>query len=100
MLSKKPGKLKPKLMLILAIGAGTSAGTYYLTSSNRYSIAAEYNIVNACVEASRGVLSSSQYERKIKTCSCMLENTQGDVDESEIYEAVFRETFRKSAVAC
>ncbi|BCE00696.1 hypothetical protein [Marinicellulosiphila megalodicopiae] len=69
-----------KIAAILAILGFTGSNFIeYAATDNRYSISAEYDLLNACINSSKKVQSKAQYQAKEKICFCALEDTMNEI---------------------
>jgi len=95
---KKPLKVAG-ITAILAYG-GSNFVDYAMTN-NRYPIATEFEILNACIN-NRGSLSSKYYHRAKKVCFCAMEDTMNQISSTRkrVTDAGFLKAFSENAKDC
>ncbi len=75
------GSKKPLVSTLTAVFIG-AFGFYkidqHFLTVHRYPVSVEYEIIDACVNANRSLMSTEQYKRKKEICSCALVRTQED----------------------
>lgn len=75
------GYKKPIVSTLTAVFIG-AFGVYkidqHFFTVHRYPVSVEYEIVDACVNASRTLMPAEQYKRKKEICSCALVKAQED----------------------
>lgn len=96
---KKPLKAAG-IAAILAYGG--SQFIDYAISDNRYPLAIEYAVLEACSSSYKEPLSYSSYTSKKNLCLCALEDTMNEISyiRFKINEEGFLKAFEKNAKSC
>lgn len=98
-LFEKPMK---SLVIILLLGYGSSQFIDYAITDNRYPMATEYSIINACLNSHSEPVSYRVYGKKQKICLCAMEDTMNEISyvRYKVQESAFLESFELNAEAC
>lgn len=101
---KGKGK-KPLISTFTAILIG-GIGVYEIDKrffvENRYPLAVEYEVVDACVNAGNSMLTAAQQKRKKEICTCALVKTQVDISYKDMQKdgKVFASRLKENANNC
>ena len=95
---KKPFKVAA-ITAILAYGGSNFID--YAVTDNRYPIATEFEILNACIN-NRGPSSSKYYHRTKDVCFCAMEDTMNQISSTmkRVTDAGFLKAFTENAEDC
>lgn len=99
------GSKKPLVSTLTAVFIG-AFGFYkidqHFLTVHRYPVSVEYEIIDACANANRSLMSTEQYRRKKEICSCALVRVQEDLPFKEMRkdESGFISRLRVSANDC
>ena len=96
---KKPIILTSFVISLSAFG-GYEVGKFI--SDDRYPVATEYELINACSSGRLHALSRDSVKEKTALCICALEKTMDDISQSDIggNEKQFVSRFRENIAAC
>ena len=74
----------------------------YAITDNRYPLATEYELLEACVSSSKRPLSGYSYKNKQEKCLCALEDTMNEVSHIRYMasEDSFLDAFKLNAREC
>ncbi|MCW9054964.1 MAG: hypothetical protein OQJ98_03250 [Candidatus Pacebacteria bacterium] len=88
----------------LLLGIGGTIGARELMTTERYPIAVEHAIIEACIDPSRKPMTYDFLRQKRKVCICALEKTQDDfeADEARIFKSnsKFLDAFEANVLLC
>ncbi|MGO3890114.1 MAG: hypothetical protein ACTJHW_03965 [Paenalcaligenes sp.] len=96
---------KPLISIFTAVLIG-GIGVYEIDkrffAENRYPVAVEYELVEACVNASRSALTAAQHKRKKEICTCALVKTQVDISYKDMRKdgKLFTSRLKENANNC
>lgn len=92
---------KPLISATTALVIG-AYGTWQFVAETRYPVDVEYELVDACINASQNSMDSARRIYKTQICVCALEKTMKEVSYKEMKrsESEFQTRFRAGVTSC
>jgi len=88
--------------IVAALTIGGSQFVEYAITDNRYPIATEFEILNACINGGERSLSRKYYQGQREVCLCALEDTMNQISSTrkKVTDFLFLEAFRENVKDC